>query len=276
MAALRLRACGLTDVGRQREHNEDSLALVPDQGLFVVADGMGGHQAGDVASNLATQLIADFFESTGGDDSTWPSNFDKSLSDEENRLLTGIHLANRRIFEQSKQNRAYHGMGTTIVGALFSERFRRVYFGHVGDSRAYRIRGNKIEQLTRDHSLQNEPFPNMTEAERQELPRNVITRALGMDGTVNVDLTAADMVIGDVFLLCSDGLSSMVTDEAILGVVSTTPDVKLACAKLVQAANDQGGEDNITAILIRVDQSVESLEEATTQEIGPDTFRKLK
>jgi len=91
-----------------------------------------------------------------------------------------------------------------------------VYFGHVGDSRAYRIRAGHIEQLTRDHSLQNEPFPNMTEAERQELPRNVITRALGMDGTVNVDLTAADMLIGDVFLLCSDGLSSMVTDEAIL------------------------------------------------------------
>src|SRR5438105_1001764 len=120
-APLRLRASGLTDVGRQREHNEDSLAMVPDQGLFVVADGMGGHQAGDVASSLATQLIADFFESTGGDDSTWPSNFDKNLSDEENRLLTGIHLANRRIFEQSRANRAYQGMGTTIVGALFSE-----------------------------------------------------------------------------------------------------------------------------------------------------------
>src|SRR5260221_11346840 len=118
-SALRLRACGLTDVGRQREHNEDSLAMVPDQGLYVVADGMGGHQAGDVASRLATQLVADFFESTGTDDATWPSNFDRTLSEEENRLMTGIHLANRRIFEQSRGNNAYSGMVTTIVGAPF-------------------------------------------------------------------------------------------------------------------------------------------------------------
>ncbi len=110
-------------------------------------------------------------------------------------------------------------MGTTIVSALFAERFRKVYFGHVGDSRAYRIRNGAIEQLTRDHSLQNEPFPNMTDAERAELPRNVITRALGMDGNVKIDLTTTDVRPGDTLLLCSDGLSSMVTDEAILRIV---------------------------------------------------------
>jgi len=277
-SALRLRACGLTDVGRQREHNEDSLAMVPEQGLYVVADGMGGHQAGDVASRMATQLVADFFDSTSGDDATWPSNFDRKLSDEENRLMTGISLANRRIFEQSRNNNAYSGMGTTIVGALFSHRKKRFYFGHVGDSRAYRIRAGKIDQLTRDHSLQNEPFPNMTEAERQELPRNVITRALGMDGTVNIDMTSADVEPGDAYLLCSDGLSSMVSDEAILGVVASIPDVTKACEKLVQAANDQGGEDNITAILIRVDgpENDSYLDDAPTQEMSPETFRKLR
>ena len=187
--SVKLAAFGLTDVGRQREHNEDSLALVPEHGLFVVADGMGGHQAGDVASKLATKLIADFFQAMAGEDATWPSNYNRTLSEEENRLVTGINLANRRIFEQSHRNQAHQGMGTTVVGALFSERRKRVYVGHVGDSRAYRIRGGEIVQMTKDHSLYNEPFPHMTESEREELPRNVITRALGMDGAVVVDLT---------------------------------------------------------------------------------------
>ena len=271
---LRLRAFGLTDVGRQREHNEDSLAMVPDQGLYVVADGMGGHQAGDVASRMATDLLADFFEATVGDDATWPSNFDKTLSEEENRLLTGIHLANRRIFEQSRANRAFEGMGTTIVSALYAERKRVFYIAHVGDSRAYRIRDGAIEQLTRDHSLQNEPFPNMTDAERAELPRNVITRALGMDGNVKIDLVSTDVHIGDTLLLCSDGLSSMVSDDAILKAVLGVSDVKVACEKLVAAANDLGGEDNVTVILVRADAPA-AFEEATTQEIGPETYRKL-
>lgn len=271
--SVKLAAFGLTDVGRQREHNEDSLALVPEHGLFVVADGMGGHQAGDVASKLATKLIADFFQAMAGEDATWPSNYNRTLSEEENRLVTGINLANRRIFEQSHRNQAHQGMGTTVVGALFSERRKRVYVGHVGDSRAYRIRGGEIVQMTKDHSLYNEPFPHMTESEREELPRNVITRALGMDGAVVVDLTNEELLIGDVYLLCSDGLSGMISDAQILEVISANPEVHAACVGLVQAANDQGGDDNITAILVRVEVGVD--EEATTQDLGPDTLKRL-
>ncbi len=270
---IKLSAFGLTDVGRQREHNEDSLVLVPEHGLFVVADGMGGHQAGDIASKLATSLIADFFQAMSGEDATWPSSFNRSLSEEENRLVTGINLANRRIFEQSRNNHAYNGMGTTVVGALFSDRRRRVYVGHVGDSRAYRIRGDSILQMTRDHSLYNEPPPHMTESEREELPRNVITRALGMDGNVAVDLTNEDIEVGDVYLLCSDGLSGMITDENILEVVRSLADPHATCEKLVEAANEQGGEDNVTVIVVRVEASVD--EEGTTQDLGPDTMKQL-
>jgi serine/threonine protein phosphatase PrpC len=272
---LRLRACGVTDVGRQREHNEDSCSMVVDRGLFVVADGMGGHQAGDVASKLATQLISEFFENMSPDEQTWPSHFDRTLSEEENSLLTGIHLANRTIFERSSNNRALHGMGTTVVTALFSDKRHVAYFGHVGDSRAYRVRAGGIEQLTRDHSLQNEPFPNMTDAERAELPRNVITRALGMDGHVAVDIVSSNVLVGDAFLLCSDGLSSMVDDDSMLATILSTNDLETACNELIRSANEAGGEDNITAVLIRVDLAQNALEEASTLEMGPETLKRL-
>lgn len=266
---LKLVAAGASDVGRQRDHNEDSLALVVDCALFVVADGMGGHQAGDVASRLATSLIADFFQSTESEDSTWPSNFDRNLSDEENRLLTGIYIANRRIFEQSRERRECHGMGTTVVTAHYSERRKRMYFGHVGDSRAYRIRAGRIEQLTRDHSLQNEP--HLSDRDHADLPKNVITRALGMDDTVNVDLCHDDVRVWDIYLLCSDGLSGMVTDDRICEIVMSTSDPTDACHKLIAAANQRGGEDNITALVVRVEPR-DALEEATTEDVPPDSL----
>ena len=152
---LKVIAAGLTDVGRQREHNEDSYAIDDEHHLFVVADGMGGHLGGDVASNLATTTIANFFRTLAGEDVTWPTHFDRNLTDEENRLITSIGIANRRIFEQGQSARAQHGMGTTVVSAHFSPRKRKIFIGHVGDSRAYRIRGGEILQLTRDHSLAN-------------------------------------------------------------------------------------------------------------------------
>jgi len=271
---IRAIAAGISDVGRQREHNEDSYAIDDEHGLFVVADGMGGHQAGDVASRLATSTIADFFRTLSGEDVTWPTHFDRTLSDEENRLLTSIGIANRRIFEQSQSTSAHHGMGTTVVGAHFSLKKLKMFVGHVGDSRAYRVRDGKIQQLTRDHSLQNEPFPDLTEAERAELPRNVITRALGMQDNVVVDLTSDESKFGDVYLLCSDGLSGMVSDERMLEIVveylKTLPTdkdgrphlnakhVEEICSLLVQNANDAGGEDNITALAIRIEEAEEA------------------
>ncbi|HEY6728423.1 MAG TPA: Stp1/IreP family PP2C-type Ser/Thr phosphatase [Polyangiaceae bacterium] len=243
-------------MGLQRDHNEDSFAILNEQELFIVADGMGGHRAGDVASRLATDAIVDFFKATASDDVTWPFHFDARLSEEENRLLTGIRLANRQIVEQSVRARECHGMGTTVVGALFSSRKRKMFIGHVGDSRAYRVRKGEITQMTRDHSLVNDyllAMPELTEEQRSELPKNVITRALGMQDQVTVDLQADDVQPGDVYLLCSDGLSGMIEDDEILGVVSDQPDLDIACRRLIALANEHGGEDNITAVIVKID-----------------------
>src|SRR5882672_8747384 len=152
---MRAYATGLSDVGLQREHNEDSFVVLTEYDLFIAA-GMGGHRAGDVASRLATDCIAEFFRTTAKEDVTWPFHFDTSLSEEENRLLTGIRIANRQIFERSAKSREYRGMGTTVVGALFSPKKKRMYIGHVGDSRCYRVRSGELALLTRDHSLIND------------------------------------------------------------------------------------------------------------------------
>lgn len=249
--------------------------------LYVVADGMGGHRAGDVASKLATETISEFFRQTANDDVTWPFHFDPNLSEEENRLLTGIRVANRQIYERSTRSREYHGMGTTVVGAMFSPRRRRIYIGHVGDSRAYRVRDHKIDQLTRDHSLINDyllAMPDLTEEQRAELPKNVITRALGMQDQVVVDLSHDIPRPGDVYVLCSDGLSGMVTDEEINDIVSGTDDVKLACQRLIELANEHGGEDNVTAVLVRIElagtdartEEMSALRDSTTNETGDE------
>lgn len=254
---MRAVASGLTDVGLQREHNEDSFVVAAQHDLFVVADGMGGHQAGDVASRLATDAIVDFFELVASEDVTWPFAFDPSLSEEENRLLTGIRLGNRQIVELGSRSADHHGMGTTVVAALFSPRRGRLYVGHVGDSRAYRLRRGQIEQITHDHSLINDfaaARPDLTDEQRSELPKNVITRALGMQEQVQVDLGAFDTRPGDVFLLCSDGLSGMLDDDELLALASSTDDLGLACRQLVNSANEHGGEDNITVVLVRIEE----------------------
>jgi len=253
---MRAVAAGLTDVGLQREHNEDSFAILSDQELFIVADGMGGHRAGDIASRLATEAIRDFFQVTATEDVTWPFHFDARLSEEENRLMTGIRLANRQILEHSVRARDCQGMGTTVVGALFSRKKQKIFFGHVGDSRAYRIRNGAIEQLTRDHSLVNDyltAMPELSEEQRSELPKNVITRALGMQDQVAVDLQGQSAELGDIFVLCSDGLSGMVEDEEILQTVLANPSLPVACERLIALANEQGGEDSITAVVVRIE-----------------------
>jgi PPM family protein phosphatase len=268
---MRAIASGMTDVGLQRDHNEDSYAVLAEYDLFIVADGMGGHRAGDVASRLATESIADFFRSTSREDATWPFHFDTSLSEEENRLVAGIRVANRQIFERSIRSRDCAGMGTTVVGALFSKKKTRIYVGHVGDSRAYRVRKGSINQLTRDHSLFNDyimAMPELTEEQRAELPRNVITRALGMQDSVVVDLISDEPQPGDVYLLCSDGLSGMLTDDQILDIVSASEDAPEVCRRLIAKANENGGEDNITALVIRIDDRDEA-ELPNSVTIGP-------
>lgn len=255
---MRAIAAGLTDVGLQREHNEDSFLVLSEHSLFIVADGMGGHRAGDVASRLAVESISGFFRSFGSEDATWPFHMDMTMSEAENRLVASIRIANRQIFEKSLRSRDLRGMGTTVVGALFSEADGRMYIGHVGDSRCYRVRDGELRLMTRDHSLINDyllAMPELSAEQQAELPRNVITRALGMQEHVAVDIQADEARPGDVYLLCSDGLSGMVPDEAILEIVASTSNLDETCQRLIDAANDLGGEDNITAIVIRIEQS---------------------
>jgi protein phosphatase len=280
MTPMRAIAAGMSDVGLQREHNEDCFAVVPKHELFIVADGMGGHKAGDVASRLASESITDFFRRTEADDVTWPFHFDSDLSDEENRLVTSIRLANRQIYEHSMRSKDLRGMGTTVVGALFSPKKERMYIGHVGDSRAYRVRDGGISQLTRDHSLVNDylaAMPDMPEEQRSELPKNVITRALGMQDSVEVDLVSDETKLEDVYVLCSDGLSGMVDDDDILRVVEQLKEPRAICDRLVTLANEQGGEDNVTAVVVRIvdGTSRASLEFATTQQM-PSLAATLK
>jgi len=253
---MRAVAAGLTDVGLQREHNEDSFTVAEQHDLFVVADGMGGHQAGDVASRLATKAFIDFFDTVLSEEVTWPFAFDPTLTEEENRLVAGVRLGNRHINELSKSSIDHQGMGTTVVAALFSPRRGRLYVAHVGDSRAYRIRKGRIEQITRDHSLVNDylaAMPEMSDEQRSELPKNVITRALGMQDQVQVDLGAFDAEPGDLYLLCSDGLSGMLEDDELCEIAQSDDDLEVACRHLIAGANEHGGEDNITAVLIRVE-----------------------
>jgi PPM family protein phosphatase len=270
---MRAWAFGLSDVGLQRDHNEDSFAVESDLNLFIVADGMGGHQAGDVASRLATEMIVKFFRSTtGGEEVTWPFDFDASLSEDENRLVSGVKLANRQIVELGNRRPELHGMGTTVVATLLSHDHERLFVAHVGDSRAYRVRGGTIKQLTRDHSLVNdylEAMPGLSEEQRNELPRNVITRALGMQENIPVDLAAFEVEAGDTFLLCSDGLSGMVDDEDMCSVITGTDELEEACHRLINLANAHGGEDNITAVLIRAEHATSDAMRATLPDFRP-------
>ena len=255
---MNFTAAGLSDVGLQREHNEDSFCILAEHRLFVVADGMGGHRAGDIASRMATAEVRSFFNATSLDDhvSEGPREDDSDLDEQQHRLVSAVKLANQRIFQASIRNRSVQGMGTTIVGALFDRGDRKIHIAHVGDSRAYCVRNGAITQLTRDHSLLNDyllVMPNLTDAQKERLPSNVITRALGMQDAVAVDLCVERVEPGDVYVLCSDGLNGMVTDERILELVRTANgDIEWAAKALVAEANQNGGEDNITVVLVRI------------------------
>ncbi|MDJ0765415.1 MAG: Stp1/IreP family PP2C-type Ser/Thr phosphatase [Myxococcota bacterium] len=251
-----VRVAGLTDVGQEREHNEDSFGLMSGFDLFVVADGMGGHRAGDIASKMAVDAVKDFFQATEKEDITWPFHFDPNLPFAVNRLITAIQVANSRIHQASMKNNEHQGMGTTAVSLHFVDNRQLAHIAHVGDSRCYRIRNDAIELLTRDHSLINDYLkaaPDLTEEQLAELPRNVITRALGMQESVVVDVQTQKLEPDDMFLLCSDGLNTMLSDDEILEIIlANSHDLDLAGSILVEQANTRGGEDNITLVLTQI------------------------
>lgn len=252
---MKLTSAGRTHVGMKRTHNEDSLRLFREENLFIVADGMGGHASGEVASQMSVETLAEFFRATSEDDEiTWPYKMDKGRRYEENRVVTGIKLSNRRIHEAAARDAKLKGMGTTIVVTFFVNDV--CYIGHVGDSRVYRFRSGQLLQLTEDHSLLNDyiKMRQLTPEEIEAFPhKNVIVRALGMKDSVQVDVMHEGAQSGDVYLLCSDGLSGMISDETMADILRQNADLDRACEVLIDKANEAGGTDNITVILVRIE-----------------------
>jgi protein phosphatase len=253
VVSLRIEVAGETNVGMKRNHNEDNFSIIEEAGLYIVADGMGGHASGEVASKMAVDSLREFFQATAQDpERTWPYKMDRSKGYEENRLITGIKLANLRIYETAQNDARKRGMGTTLVTLFAVE--DGVYVAHVGDSRVYRVRDGKIEQLTEDHSLLNDyiKMKRLTPEEIASFPhKNVIVRALGMKDVVKVDTRFETPKEGDIYLLCSDGLSGPVTDPDILKIATETSDLKAMASALIARANENGGPDNVTVVLAR-------------------------
>jgi protein phosphatase len=249
---MKIRYAAKTDVGMKRDHNEDTFGVLEEDRLFIVADGMGGHACGEVASKMAADTMCEFFKRTRDDDVTWPYKLDKRLGLLENRLSCGVKLANQLIHNEAATHVARRGMGTTVVTAAVDE--GHAYIAHVGDSRAYRVRGGKILQITRDHSLLQDFMDangGMTEEEQRMFPhRNVITRAVGMRDNVEVAVTSVDLLPLDRVLLCTDGLTGMVDDRLILDCVTRATDLQYLVADLVDRANRAGGTDNVTVVVV--------------------------
>ena len=239
----------------KRNHNEDTFTIMEGENLFIVCDGMGGHASGEVASQMAVETMRTFFQDTRDDpELPWPYKMDRSRRYEETRLITAIKLANLRIHEAQKKDAKYRGMGTTITALYFVA--EGVYIAHVGDSRIYRLRDKSFELLTEDHSLLNDyiKMKKLTPEEIESFPhKNVIVRALGMKESVKVDVAFEPLRNGDLYLLCSVGLSGEVTDENMQRILlSKGSDLSAACQALIEEANRNGGHDNITVLLAKV------------------------
>jgi protein phosphatase len=249
-----LEAFGRTDVGRRRKLNEDNFLVDPEPNLYAVCDGMGGHNAGEVASKMAIETLAAFIEKSHKEkEITWPYGLDVNLSFDGNRLKTAVKLANKKVFRAADNREDYTGMGTTAVAALVSENVLTV--GSAGDSRCYLLRAGKLTQLTRDDSWVSaalgEGILNPDEIERHPL-RNVITKAVGAKESIELDVVEQKLETGDLALICSDGLHSMISDDQILAALTPVPaTLEEAAGKLIDAANEAGGKDNVSVVLLR-------------------------
>ena len=261
---LKIQAAGLSDRGMKRSHNEDSLSVVPSLGLFIVADGMGGHNAGEVASRQAIESIVQFLRDSQRDTDTWPMPPNPELTVIENRIVTAVKLANRDVCKLSMEHPEYHGMGTTLVGLLLDAPSEKISIAHVGDSRAYRLREGRMEKITRDHSWVEEQLERgiiTPEEAKNHRWKNVITRALGNKLEVEVDVNTFEIRSGDVYLLCSDGLSGMIDKDIMEQILIANADLEESAQALIRAANEAGGHDNISLILIRMLEDESGLDE---------------
>jgi len=249
-----IEAFGRTDVGRRRKVNEDSFLVAPESHLYAVCDGMGGHNAGEVASRMAVETLATFVERSGVEkEITWPWGLDANLSFNANRLKTAICLANSQVFQAADSNEELTGMGTTVVALLVSGSTMTI--GSAGDSRCYLVRDGQLQQITQDDSWVSaalgEGILNSDDVERHPL-RNVITKAVGARDSIDIEVIEQTLQAGDVALLCSDGLHGMVGDEEIARIlVSSSGTLEEVTAHLVDAANEAGGRDNVSVVLLR-------------------------
>jgi protein phosphatase len=247
-----IESAGISDIGRRREQNEDSLFFDDGLGLYVVADGMGGHNAGEVASKLVVETIRDYIQQNHTDAQVEDQvNIDANLSNEARRLLAGIHLSNRIVHETALSNEAYKGMGSTVSAVYFTE--KTFIVAHVGDSLIYLIRDGEIELLSVPHTLvaeQAELDPENAELLWSDF-KHVLTRAMGVDESVKADINEVPFFKDDILVISSDGLTDKATPDEILELVYNRRSEK-ACQGLVDLANARGGDDNITAIVLKV------------------------
>jgi protein phosphatase len=244
----------LTDTGRVRDHNEDAIGSDPEIGLMVLADGMGGYNAGEVASGIAVQIVSELATEGAGRENRDEIDPHSGMMRQSIVLRDAVYRANKIIFQTAQSQTHCEGMGTTIVACMFYD--NKVSIAHVGDSRAYRLRGGVFEQMTMDHSLLQElvdrGFYSAEEAQRST-NRNYVTRALGVESTVEVEVHEHDVQPDDIYLLCSDGLPDMVEDEDIHLTITTFNDsLDVVGKQLIELANDHGGRDNVSVQLARV------------------------
>jgi protein phosphatase len=244
---------GFSDRGKARGHNEDSYLCNETEGLFLVADGMGGHASGETASQLAVKSVEEFIIRSRSENVDWPIEYHKDLTPEQNRLLAAATFANRQIHGISRQYLSKRGMGTTFLGILVEDNYLAVV--NVGDTRLYRIRERNIKQLTEDHTLvgEQEREGMLTKDRARRHPhRHILTSALGIDKRPQMDVFLAEIMPSDIFLLCSDGLHEMLDDREILANINSTAERSLSKIglSLVSKANEAGGLDNITVILL--------------------------
>ncbi len=251
---MQVDVAGRTDVGRVRGNNEDSFKLVPELNLFVLSDGMGGEAHGEVASSMAVEgIVAHCLEGVYNKDLPLAGNAQPDLTPRTNRLISAIRLANKQIYEAAQRDPNQKGMGATVVSIWLDG--HRLCVAHVGDSRAYLMRGTDLQQITDDHSLVAEQVRRgilTKEQAAQSKMQSVLLRALGIDEEVEVDASEHLLMDGDSILLCSDGLDRMVLDEEIAATLLTSHSAQDAAQRLIQMALENGGEDNVTVVLLRV------------------------
>ena len=256
---FRIRAFGMTDVGRARQKNEDNFIILPEENIFVVADGMGGHASGQLASAIAVAKISEFLcIERHKQGFKWPYSVQKERSWDGNSLACAIQHANERIFIEQCKDPAHEGMGTTIASMLQKHGEDTFVLGHVGDSRIYRYRRDGLYQMTEDHSLLNHLLTTgqISPEDADNFARkNVIFRALGLKNEVVVEISELSMQNEDIYLMCSDGLTDLVEDWVIAEVISNCgSNLNTACDTLIRMANHNGGTDNITIVMLYLEE----------------------